>query len=320
MKSKPLTKYESLHYLLGQYGDDKMTREEFWRQMNARGYTQACIDEWCEQFHQLEAKREQDDEERKRRKEEQGRTSRATTAGYARGARGEEQGIDRPEREDDWHRTAQRSEDQGQGQGAERGRQDQGASEGQGGAVQGEAGPNWEIIDGEIWVTLTPEMIAWVDRIARERWQIAQDVGADNEGRDPEAIWLNKRDGYRAEMAARRFFGLIIPWSINKPVDSGKQKIDFSDFIDVKHRPRAYYDLNVDLRTFHRDHAYLLVCGESHPHYRIVGWCWGHEIGTPERRKRRRPDRDPPYAMSEDDPLMKSPLELLDLALARVKR
>jgi hypothetical protein len=135
MKSKPLTKYESLHYLLGQYGDDKMTREEFWRQMNARGYTQACIDEWCQQYHELEAKREIDNEERRQRKEAEGRAARAATSGYARGSRYEEQDVDRQGREDDWRRDTQQGESQGQ----ERGRQDQGAGEGQGGAVQGEA-------------------------------------------------------------------------------------------------------------------------------------------------------------------------------------
>jgi hypothetical protein len=56
MKTKPLTKYESLAYLLGQYGDKRMTREEFWKEMNSRGYTQSDIDTWCIRYHELTSK------------------------------------------------------------------------------------------------------------------------------------------------------------------------------------------------------------------------------------------------------------------------
>jgi hypothetical protein len=84
MKTKPMTKYESLSYLLGAYGNGTMDTATFWKEMNARGYTSDDIDRWCDEYHQLEAKREQDDEERRRKKAE-GRTARATASRYERG-------------------------------------------------------------------------------------------------------------------------------------------------------------------------------------------------------------------------------------------
>lgn len=73
MKTKPATSFEILGYLLGQFGENKITREEFWKQMEARGFTQDSIDQWCDSFYQLEAKKDQDNA---RRKEEQARTQR----------------------------------------------------------------------------------------------------------------------------------------------------------------------------------------------------------------------------------------------------
>ena len=90
-KTKPSTSFEILGYFLGQYGDGKMTREQFWKEMDARGFTQGSIDLWCEQFYQLEAKKDQADEAKRR--ETEGRATRGATAGDARGE-------DRSERED----------------------------------------------------------------------------------------------------------------------------------------------------------------------------------------------------------------------------
>jgi hypothetical protein len=78
MKTKPTTKYDTLHYLLGQFGDDRMTRAEFWKEMNARGYTQDDIDSWCEQYHELN-----------RRKDDEREKDRAARGAAARNARGE---------------------------------------------------------------------------------------------------------------------------------------------------------------------------------------------------------------------------------------
>jgi len=93
MKTKPLTKYESLSYLLGQYGSNQMDDTTFWREMNARGYTQDDIDRWCDEYYQIEAQKELDNA---RRQEEQDRTERARAARYARGTGRQEQEPDRP--------------------------------------------------------------------------------------------------------------------------------------------------------------------------------------------------------------------------------
>jgi hypothetical protein len=50
---KPQTKYEFLSDLLGAFGRDAITREQFWAQMKARGYGQDDIDRWCDQYHKL---------------------------------------------------------------------------------------------------------------------------------------------------------------------------------------------------------------------------------------------------------------------------
>lgn len=300
-RAKEMSKYDTLSYLLGAYGTNQMNEQQFWAAMNGRGYTNDDIDAWCAEYYQ----REEVNDER-RRKEAEDRTARTATPRYARGPDREEQATDRQERQGD------RGDVADQGQGRRQGTRDEGGDQG-----QGEARQNWEIIDGEIWITLTPQMITWVDGIARERWRIAQAVGANNEGRDPERVWIDKRDGYRAEMAGRRFFGLDVSWSITIPVD-GVHRPDFSDFIDVKGRTNSIMMMGVNWQSFAPHYAYLYICGAQHPRYRIIGWCWGHEVGARERfydayRKNR-----PAFWVAEDDPIMKSPFELRDLALAKV--
>ena len=92
MKKPKQTKYELLGYLLGEFGSDRITRDQFWGQMKQLGYTQDDIDKWCDEFYQLEAQKELDDA---RRKETQGGTERAEPARFARGTGIESQGADR---------------------------------------------------------------------------------------------------------------------------------------------------------------------------------------------------------------------------------
>jgi hypothetical protein len=42
-----------LAYLLGQYGNGFITTEQFWSAMRANGYTQDSIDKWCDDYHKL---------------------------------------------------------------------------------------------------------------------------------------------------------------------------------------------------------------------------------------------------------------------------
>lgn len=44
-------KHQLLHELLGAFGNNVISRDEFWRRMNAAGLTDADIDAWCAWFH-----------------------------------------------------------------------------------------------------------------------------------------------------------------------------------------------------------------------------------------------------------------------------
>ena len=283
------TKYDTLSYLLGQYGVNNIDANTFWNQMKQNGWGQDDIDQWTAEYYRRE-------QEKKDEREKANGTTRAATARYERGADFKEQSADR------------------------QGEQDRQGREGrtQTGQASEEAKRSWPM--SEIWIALEQHHIDYVDRIAEKRRQMAEAVGADNHGRDPETVWRNKRDGYRAEAAARLFFGMSVPWSINKPVHTGAQKIDFSNFIDVKLRTSQHHRLLIHQDdNFNSDFAYLLVCGALHPRYQIVGWCWGHEAATPDRLERPNPNHPLlAWMVRERDPVMKSPYLLRDLALAKV--
>ena len=303
MKAKASTSFEILGYFLGQYGDGKMTREQFWKEMEARGYTQDSIDQWCDQFYQLEAAKERDDANR--RKETEGRTTRGATAGDARGA-GRGQREDHPE-----ERAGDRRGVQGEGQ----------ATEGQGGEGDGqEARANWEIIDGEIWITLTQDMMDFVDPIA-ERQTLARirsgarqgNGGPEGEASIPLRVQQAK-NGLRAEAVARRFFGVTVPWSIMSDVWGTP---DFSDFIDVKSRINPRYGMHIKPKN-DPARAYLMVCGVHHPRWRIVGWCWGHEARDKGEWMTFGESGDPCWIVNEDNLILQDPFVLREIALARI--
>jgi len=100
--AKPLTDGEILGYLLGQYGSNQMDAATFWAEMNARGYTQAHIDSWCDEFYRLEAKKEQDNAAQRSRAEASAtaRTGREETRrgqqeDHRQERQGDEQGVRR---------------------------------------------------------------------------------------------------------------------------------------------------------------------------------------------------------------------------------
>ena len=51
-KAKKQTKYEWMSDLLGRYGLDVITHEQFWGQMKRMGYGQDDIDKWCAAYHE----------------------------------------------------------------------------------------------------------------------------------------------------------------------------------------------------------------------------------------------------------------------------
>ena len=198
MKVKPNTKYESLGYLLGEFGSDRITRDQFWGQMKQLGYTQDDIDKWCDEFYQLEAKKELDDA---RRKETQGGTERAEPARTARGAGVESKGTNR--------------QDLRAAEGIETARQD-------GGAVQedGEARSNGTV-SGEVLITLSQDFIDWVDANHANRRLLAMTEGAQAQGGQPDDFETRVREtrmGGRGEAAVRKWIGKKIKWRILEPL------------------------------------------------------------------------------------------------------
>jgi hypothetical protein len=58
-KKKKPTKYEWLSKLLGDYGSDRITQEQFWGQMKMAGYGQEDIALWCDEYYRRETENAQ---------------------------------------------------------------------------------------------------------------------------------------------------------------------------------------------------------------------------------------------------------------------
>lgn len=52
-KAKPISKFDWLFKMLGDFGSGRITHDQFFGQMKAQGYTQADIDRWCDEYHKL---------------------------------------------------------------------------------------------------------------------------------------------------------------------------------------------------------------------------------------------------------------------------
>lgn len=179
-------------------------------------------------------------------------------------------------------------------------------------------------MNDEIWIELTDEMIAWIDKIADAETQRRFASGSRQTNGGPELNFEMMRDerrrGLRSELAFRRFLRLVergdeIPWSVLSLL---KGLPDFSDFINVKSRRLARFNMNIKPNE-DPQRAYLCVCVEAHPRYRLVGWCWGHEARQLGLTSYGEAAGNPCFAVKEWDAIMKSPYELRDMALARLK-
>jgi hypothetical protein len=161
----------------------------------------------------------------------------------------------------------------------------------------------------ELWFTLEPQHIKYVDDIAEDHARRRVDAGSiptNGQAPDYDTRLFAGRNGYRAEAAVRLWLGTTVRWTINNKFPGGP---DFSDFIDVKNRMRQHHRLTITPEC-PSGYAYLLVCGEQHPRYRIVGWCWGHEAKQDCYWSDPGTGR-PAWWVTENDPIMKPPDELL---------
>lgn len=160
-----------------------------------------------------------------------------------------------------------------------------------------------------VWITLEREHIEFADDLAR-RWL----ESATSKNRPPtngaptDRKKAHKLDiiGARCEAAAKLYLNPV-KWNICENI--GGKIPDFEDWIDVKGRSKCTYDLCVQIKG-NPWWAYLLVYGDKHPLYEIVGWCWGFEaqwtrITDPAGGR-------PGHFVKRDAPVMKPPKTLFN--------
>ena len=130
-------------------------------------------------------------------------------------------------------------------------------------------------------VTLAPLHVDFADAVARQRRADAVRKGRPSWNGAPienaAALALDTL-GARCECAA---YLALKPCRWNHlAADSLADLADLDDWVDVKGRARAWYDLPVQ-KEGRADWAYLLVTA-NHPDYRLVGWIMGRDAMRPE--------------------------------------
>lgn len=127
----------------------------------------------------------------------------------------------------------------------------------------------------DAFVTLSEYQIGFADGIAYARRKSA--IENDRKPRNGSPTDRKKamgRDtlGTRSEAAGHVWTGLN--WNALATRISGLP--DLGDWIDIKGRSKAHYDLPVP-KDGKPHWAYVLVDASAHPVYRIVGWLMGEE-------------------------------------------
>ena len=163
------------------------------------------------------------------------------------------------------------------------------------------------------WSVLSDTQVIEADRVGRMRRQ-----RAIKEGRsggyglavdDDRALKMDIH-GARCERGGGVFLGPNVPW--HKGIDGGSTTDlpDFADFIDVKGITKFKHQLVVPVNQFKPDLAYLLVCSQRHPFYKICGWVWGRDIEAKKFIKELQRGR-PAHCLKQENPLMRRPEYLL---------
>jgi hypothetical protein len=127
-----------------------------------------------------------------------------------------------------------------------------------------------------IIIRLTPDIIEYADNIAALRQGTAflkRRANANGLIGSFDQLLAIHRMGARCEAAGKLYMNPI-RWHAFAGRIKGLP--DLGDFIDVKGRSRASYDLPVQ-KDDEDDFAFLLITAESHPDYAIHGWAWGRE-------------------------------------------
>jgi hypothetical protein len=152
-------------------------------------------------------------------------------------------------------------------------------------------------------VYLTPDLIAEADAVGRQRYDDAKRYRRKS-SYVGDTLNLDII-GARGERAAQEAFPL--PWD-NGPMRDDAP--DLGDFIEVKTTGyRNAWMKITTARPLHEFWAYVLCSAADHPHYRIVGWAWGHEIKKAAPIQCPQPDR-PAYIVRECDAILRDAREL----------
>ena len=243
MKKPKQTKYQLLSYLLGEFGLGRITRDQFWGQMKQLGYTQDDIDKWCDEFYQLEAKKELDDA---RRKETQGGTERAEPARFARGA-----GIE--------------------GQRADR--QDVRAAEG----IEAEGQDSRHVQEGrearadQPLVILSAQWVMRAGDIGKQRQSYADRQGLENHG-TPDGGEIHHIKGAIAECAVAAYFKLR--WRAHIGSLDG---VDVGGLIEARTRIIPGTGTDMAIRPDDKDMPHVHTHIYSDNSVRLIGWLAGGE-------------------------------------------
>jgi hypothetical protein len=154
-------------------------------------------------------------------------------------------------------------------------------------------------------VYLTPDLVAEADGVAAIRQQQARKRNArpgNNFAGDAMAAAVM---GTRGERAAQEAF----PLQWNSTDESRLDDADLGDFIDAKTTAYRTPWMKIPRAKLRPFWAYVLISAADHPHYRIVGWAWGHEIKKAAPIECPQPDR-PAYIVREGDVILRDAREL----------
>lgn len=165
-----------------------------------------------------------------------------------------------------------------------------------------------------IWVTLTPDQLAYADNVGLRRHNDCIANGAVNRNNRPRNIAVdlkNDQDAARCELAAH--IGLETKhWLEFAKVGFGPKRPDLDNFIDVKERKQSRHNLIIQYDD-PADWAYLSVCSEQSPDFCIDAWCWGYEVQHQRFWGELVPGR-PAYVISPIATVIKNPRQLMQLA------
>jgi hypothetical protein len=160
-----------------------------------------------------------------------------------------------------------------------------------------------------VWITLEQRHIEVADKAALARRNAAREHNRKPVNGAP----IEHNAGLKIDILGCRCEAAAKLWANPVEWHAFAERVtdlpDLHDFIDVKGIDHGWHSLIVQ-KGSPKDWAYLLVNGEEHPRYCIMGWVWGHEAkqeqfwGDPKGGR-------PAYFIRQHNPILKPPAELL---------